>query len=104
VKLQTVAGVLKVCVFVIANISQQIAMSLIWACYGMFSCAPEMLCFTMHVHEFVNAFVKIMMWTLDRVCVCVCFYFGIYNDLKHFRLTAVSIEIFHDGTMYCILG
>ena len=100
-KLQTVAGVLKVCVFVIANTSQKIAMSLIWACYGMFSCAPEMVCFTMHVHEFVNAFVKIMMWTLDHVCVL---YFSIYNDLKHFRLTDVSIEIFHDGTMYCILG
>ena len=30
-------------------------------------------------------------------------YFSIQNDLKHFRLTHVSIKIFHDGTMHSIL-
>ena len=36
--------------------------------FGMFSCAPEVhksLCFTMHVHDFVNALVKLVLCNLE---------------------------------------
>ena len=44
---------------------------------GMFSCAPKVhksLCFTMRFHEFVNAFVNIVMFKLECLCVVVCQY------------------------------
>ena len=36
---------------------------------GMFSCAPETLCSTVHFHDFVNALVKIVMWKFECMCV-----------------------------------
>ena len=41
------AGVLKVCAF---------------------TCAQEMLCFTMHFHDTVNALAKMVMWKLACLC------------------------------------
>ena len=37
-------------------------------------CAPEMLSFTMHFHDFLNALVKIVMWKLKCSCVLLLKY------------------------------
>ena len=40
----------------------------------MFSCAPEMVSFTMHFNDFLNALVKTVMWKLECSCVLLLQY------------------------------
>ena len=41
---------------------------------GMFSCAREMLCFTMRCHDVGNALVKVVMWKSGCLCVLLLQY------------------------------
>ena len=64
------AGVVKVCVF---RHREQIVKNSNVFDLCMFSYAPEMLRFSVYLHDFVNALVKIVMWKLE--CLCVFFLF-----------------------------
>ena len=54
---------------------------------GMVSCALEVhnsFCFTMHLHEYVNAFENIVLCKLECpcVCVCVCVFISVFTRIQ----------------------
>ena len=65
------AGVLKVCVF---RHREQIVKNSNVFDLRMFSYAPEMLRFSVHLHDVVNALAKIVMWKLQCLCVLLLRY------------------------------
>ena len=66
-----VAGVLKLGVF---RRREYIVKNMNVFVLGIFSCAQETLCFTMHFYDVVNALVKMVMWKLECLCVLVLQY------------------------------
>ena len=98
------AGVVKVCVF---RHREFISKSSNVFDLGMFSRTPEMLCFTMQFHDFVNALVKKMMWKLECLCVLSLQYLQWFKALwanKCFNQNMLSLYswiISYTNSKYC---
>ena len=60
----------------------------------MFSRAPETLCFTVHVHDFVNARVKIVMWKFE------CIYVVIYKTWCALAPDVITFSCIYDQVWY----